>query len=322
MNRRSALKALSLGALAAATTLTRSAEPAPRPKIRRENSGSYRFRIGEHDAWAIQCGAMDIRPAQPVVAIEAPASEFAAALRDTTPAGVMRMPFNVLLLDWNGEYVLIDTGEPGHAGKPPPLCSRLQELGLAPEDVAHVLVTHAHFDHVGGLLDGAGRPIFARATHHVSKVEADFWTAPEPDVSKMRFDGTGVIRDARRVFANIAFRFVEPGREIVPGIAVFRSPGHTPGHLTVRLTSGQSTLYHIADLAHHSRLMLEHPSWTIGSDIDPAAAARTRETIFQQLAESRERVFGFHLPFPGLGCVVRTETGFRWLQEDWIPSDA
>jgi glyoxylase-like metal-dependent hydrolase (beta-lactamase superfamily II) len=322
MLRRSALKTLSLGTIAASIGgLKLSSAPASRPALPPGNSAIYHFRIGRSEAFTLECGALVARPAQPGFAPEASAEEFAAALRDATPAGTLRMPFNVLLLDWNGEYVLIDTGEPGRPGKPSPLRTRLSELGIAPEQIAHVIITHAHFDHVGGLLDEADKPVFARARHHVFKAESDFWNAREPDVSKMRFNAADMIRVARRALGKIDFHFAEPHREILPGITALPSPGHTPGLMTLRLTSGESTVYHIADLCHHSRLLLEHPSWTIGSDVDPAAAARTRESVFHQLAESRERVFGFHLPFPGLGSVVRTNTGYRWLQEDWMPGD-
>ncbi|MBI2513278.1 MAG: MBL fold metallo-hydrolase [Opitutae bacterium] len=322
MNRRSALKALSLGALAASVNPRLSASPESREGTRFANSAIYRFRIGNHDAFAIQCGSLTIKPEWPSFATEPSADEFAAAVRETIPTGTLRMPFNVLLLDWNGTYVLIDSGEPGHAGAPPPVVALLGELGIAPDRIAHVVLTHAHFDHLGGLVDGAERPVFPKARHHAFKAEADFWTAPHPDVSKVRLDTTDMIRVARRVFARIAFEFPNPGAEIVPGITAFSSPGHTPGHMTLRLTSGPSTLYHISDLCHHARLLLEHASWSIASDVDPVLAVKTRKEIFRNLSETRERIFGFHMPFPGLGYLAKSATGFRWLPEDWIPDNA
>lgn len=286
------------------------------------NSAIYRFRIGDNEAFAIQCGSLTIKPEWPSFATEPSAAEFAAAMHETIPAGTVRMPFNVLLLDWNGEYVLIDSGEPGRAGAPPPVVALLRELGITPDQIAHVVLTHAHFDHLGGLVDGAERPVFSKARHHVFKTEADFWTAPHPDVSKVRLDTTSMIRVARRVFASVAFEFPNAGAEIVRGITALSSPGHTPGHMTLRLTSGPSTLYHMSDLCHHAPLLLEHPSWSIASDVDPALAVRTRKAVFQNLCETRERVFGFHMPFPGLGYLAKSATGFRWLPEDWMPGNA
>lgn len=262
---------------------------------------------------------MVTRPAQPFFAAEASADEFSAAVRDTAPTGALRLPYNVLLLHWNDDYVLIDSGEPGGAGRRPPLLDHLQTLGIAPESIAHVVLTHAHFDHCGGLLDDVGRPVFSRASHHVFKAESDFWTASDPDVSRMRLPASDMIQLARRVFANIDFHHPAPGSDLIPGITVFHSPGHTPGHMTLRLAGGTSTLYHIADLCHHAPFLMDHASWSIGSDVDPAQAVRTRKVVFQQLADARERVFGFHLPFPGLGRVVQSAAGFRWVQEDWIP---
>lgn len=320
VSRRSALKMISLGALAASTGTKLSATPKAAGAPAHSNAAIYQFRIGDNSAYALECGSLEFRPEQPSLAMEASSSEFAAALRESTRTDTIRLPFNVLLLDWNGSYVLIDTGAPGWNGAPPALLPQLQTLGLAPEKIAHVILTHAHFDHVGGLLDSAGQPIFARAVHHVCKAEADFWTSSSPDLSQVRVPSSGMISTARRVFDRIEFAYAAPGTEIVPGITAFHSPGHTPGHMTLRLTSANSTLYHIADLCHHAPLLMEHTAWTVGSDVDPALAVRTREAVFQTLAASRERVFGFHLPFPGLGSIARSPSGgFRWIAEDWTP---
>lgn len=318
LNRRSAIKLLTLGTLAASTSGNLLAEPTDRATPKLANPAIYRFRVGENDAYAIQCGALEFRPDRPSFAVEASPSEFATALRDATRTGTVRMPFNVLLLDWNGSYVLIDTGEPGW-NREAPLLAHLRALGVSPEKISHVVLTHAHFDHVGGLLDQAGRPVFSRATHHVFKAEVDFWTATAPDLSQVRVSSADMMPTARRVFERIEFRNATPGAEIVPGITAFHSPGHTPGHMTLRLADKTSTLYHIADLCHHAPLLMEHAGWTVGSDVDSALAIRTRETIFQTLADSRERVFGFHLPFPGLGWITRSTVGFRWIAEDWLP---
>lgn len=310
---------LSLGALAASTSGNLLAAPPEHSASQLSNPAIYRFRIGENDAYAIQCGSLEFRPEQPSFAIEASPSEFATALHDATRTDTVRMPFNVLLLDWNGSYVLIDTGAPGRNGAPPPLLAHLQTLGLAPEKIAHLILTHAHFDHVGGLLDAAGQPTFSRAVHHVLKAEADFWMAAAPDLSRVRVPSGGMVSTARRVFERIAFTDATPGADIVPGITALLSPGHTPGHMTLRLTSKTSTLYHIADLCHHAPLLMEHPDWTVGSDSDPALAVRTRQTVYKALADSRERLFGFHLPFPGLGSIARSATGYHWIAEDWNP---
>jgi glyoxylase-like metal-dependent hydrolase (beta-lactamase superfamily II) len=322
LDRRAALKLLSLGALAASTSGRLLADPSSPPAPKSSNAAIYRFRVGDNNAYALQCGALEFRPGQPSFAIEASPSEFATALHDTTRTDTVRMPFNVLLLDWNGSYVLIDTGEPGWQ-REAPLLAHLRALGVAPEKIAHVVLTHAHFDHVGGLLNSAGRPVFSRAMHHVFKAEKDFWTSAAPDLSQVRVPSADMVGTARRVFDAIEFRYATPGAEIVPGITAYHSPGHTPGHMTLRLTSNASTLYHIADLCHHAPLLMEHVAWTVGSDVDPALAVRTREAVFQTLADARERVFGFHLPFPGLGSIARSTTGgFRWIAEDWIPGPA
>lgn len=109
---------------------------------------------------------------------------------------------------------------------------------------------------------------------------------------------------------------LQPGAQLFGGaITVLEAPGHTAGHAIYRIRSGNETLFHISDLAHHQVLMFANPGWMISFDDLPEAAAATRQKEFARAAETRERVFGFHLPWPGLGRIVANENGFSWVPE-------
>lgn len=277
------------------------------------NSPIYRFRVGDFRATTLLAGVMDTKPACPR---GASAEEFQRALAALGNPTRLRLPFNVLLLERGDERILIDAGPPKTAGKPYHLLTSLARLGVDRDTITHVLLTHAHFDHMGGLLDPENRPVFQRATHLCFPEEVESWTSAEPDLSALQINPKSLLRDARHLFSHL--RFQSPDSSTLPvGIHPQRSPGHTPGHMTLRIESRGETLHHISDLTHHAGFWLPHPEWPLASDTQPAVAIQTRGAAFRHLADTGARVFGFHLPFPGLGKIVRADETFRWVPEDW-----
>jgi glyoxylase-like metal-dependent hydrolase (beta-lactamase superfamily II) len=291
------------------------AEPAPVPldSPQISNSPIYRFRVGDFRATALLAGFMDTKPTRPRDAAEEKYQRALAALGNPSH---LRLPFNVLLLEHGDDRILIDAGPPKTEGKPYHLLTSLARVGLDRDAITHVLLTHAHFDHMGGLLDAENRPVFRRAAHLCFPEEVQFWTSENPDVSALQINPKALLRDARRLFSHL--RFQSPEAATLPaGIHPLLSPGHTPGHMTLRIESRGETLHHISDLTHHAGFWLPHPDWSLASDTQPALAVQTRLAAFRQLADTGARVFGFHLPFPGLGKIVRVDDTFRWVPEDW-----
>lgn len=283
----------------------------------RTNATTYQFTVGDFAATVLLTGSMENTPAQPSVAPQATPQEFGAALAAASSNGRFRLHFLALLLQRGQENILIDAGPGGNAAPEHDLVAHLRRLGLQPRDITAVLLTHAHFDHLGGLLDARDRIVFSAAEHFCMGEEIDFWLDPQADFSRMGFKPQPMVAQARRVFERVHFTRIAPTVRLPAGLTAIHAPGHTPGQMTVRIESGGESLYHIADLTHYARLMLPHPDWTIASDVDPRQAAATRRRIFRQLAATRTRVFGSHLPFPGLGALQARGDGFEWIAEDW-----
>ncbi|NCQ36266.1 hypothetical protein GW813_14565, partial [bacterium] len=105
------------------------------------------------------------------------------------------------------------------------------------------------------------------------------------------------------------------GDQILGGaITILSAPGHTDGHAIYRISSEGETLLHISDLAHNHVLMFENPSWFIDFDHNPQVAIATRKKVFAEIAATRERIYGFHLPWPGLGVVIPNgRKGYQWV---------
>jgi glyoxylase-like metal-dependent hydrolase (beta-lactamase superfamily II) len=194
--------------------------------------------------------------------------------------------------------------------------------------VTGVVLTHAHGDHFGGLLDGDGKPVFPNATYFASKTEVDFWTGSDPDFSKLRIPKEGrekALAGARKYIAAIKGRLtpVVPGKKIVEGLEVVDAPGHTPGHIALLVSSGKEALLNAADTVHHHVLMFSHPDWTSAFDVDPKLGAQTRRKVLDRAAADGLRILGYHLPFPGIGHVRAVKGGgFEWAPEPWNWSTA
>ena len=198
------------------------------------------------------------------------------------------------------------------AGK---LLDSLESAYLAPEDITHVIFTHAHPDHIWGLLDEFDEPLIPDATYMMGRAEWDYWWDP---------DTVNSIGEARAAFAVGAKRrmeaiedmveFVDDGQEILPGIAAVASPGHTPGHMSFELRNGTHSALVIGDAIGNHHVAFARPHWHSGSDQDQPLAAATRQTLLDRLANEQMTAVGFHLPGGGIGRVETADQGYRFVQ--------
>ena len=231
----------------------------------------------------------------------------------------MTLYVNILLLRHGKEVIIVDAGFGPHTNtKWGWLADAMESIGIAFGDVTHALLSHSHIDHIGGLASG-GKILFPNAAVHVLREELDFWRAKEPDFTKSHRtdDIQGMIRSVRGSFDTLQPNLVihKDGDQILGGaITILAAPGHTDGHAIYRIKSAGESLLHISDLAHNHVLMFEDPNWFIDFDHHPQVAVATRKKVFAEIAATKERAYGFHLPWPGLGIVtLNARKGYRWV---------
>jgi glyoxylase-like metal-dependent hydrolase (beta-lactamase superfamily II) len=182
----------------------------------------------------------------------------------------------------------------------------LAALGLAPEDIDFVMCTHLHPDHVGWntkLVDGRWVPTFPNARYVFSRVEWEFWE-PKARRDDRKF-GDGAIGDS-------VLPIIEAGRAVMvesdhgldDEVWLEPSPGHTPGHVSVRLASLGQEAVMSGDLIH-SPIQCAEPDWCSAACFDKAQARETRRNFLEASVESGRLVLTAHFPSPSIGWVER-----------------
>ncbi|MDP2085963.1 MAG: MBL fold metallo-hydrolase [Gemmobacter sp.] len=238
----------------------------------------------------------------------------AVVARHGLPTDVLTPPCNVTLLRDGSNTVLFDVGagpdfQPS-AGK---LLEAFDAMGLAPEDITHVLFTHAHPDHLWGLLDEFDEPLFPNAEFMIGAAEFDYWMHPDT-VTTIGEARTAFAVGAQRRLAVIAdsVRRVADGDEVLPGVQAVLTPGHTPGHLCWAIADGADSAMVVGDALGNHHVAFERPDWASGSDQDKDTAAATRVALLDRLAADRMALIGYHLPGGGVGHAVRDGAAYRF----------
>ena len=222
---------------------------------------------------------------------------------------------NVTLVRTPLDLILIDVGAGPHfmptVGK---LAENMETAGIDRKAVTKVVITHAHPDHLWGTLDDFDEePNFPNASHVISAAEWNLWMSRDV-LTKIPEDrqnfASGAVRNLRRIKDSI--RTVTPGEDIVPGLRVVDTAGHTQGHIAVEVVSGSEAILVVGDALAHAVIAFAHPEWQPAADHDPERAAVTRRTLLSRLASDKTRLIGYHLPFPGIGFVETSGTAFRF----------
>ncbi|WP_227257974.1 MBL fold metallo-hydrolase [Kangsaoukella pontilimi] len=224
---------------------------------------------------------------------------------------------NLALYQDGERTVLFDVGSgPDFMPSAGILTDSLDALGLAPEDITHVLFTHAHPDHIWGLLDDFGDPLFTEASYMMGRAEWDYWYDPNT-VDTIREDRAAFAVGARRRMELIedAVEFFDDGDEVLPGIAAIATYGHTPGHMSFEIRQGDDAALVVGDAIGNHHLAFARPDWASGADQDTDAAITARLRLLDRLASEQMRMVGFHLPDGGMGRVERADGAYRFVSD-------
>lgn len=256
------------------------------------------FAIGDVRVTTLLAGSRAGDNPQETFGMNVSPEEFAAvSAANYISADRTRNFFTPVVVNTGAEVILFDTGL--DAGG---ITAALAAAGYAPADITHVVLTHMHGDHIGGLSDDAGTVTFPNAAYITGQTEYDNWAA----AGNEGFDAKV------RPFAD-RMTFLADGGSVTSGITAMALPGHTPGHMGYMIDRAGQQLAVLADTANHYVWSLAHPDWEVRFDADKAAAAATRRSVLGMLAADRVPMVGYHMPFPAMGFVETRGDGFHWV---------
>jgi glyoxylase-like metal-dependent hydrolase (beta-lactamase superfamily II) len=241
--------------------------------------------------------------------------------RDRFRAIPPRLAVNSFLIQTADRTILVDSGCGGVFGPDlGKLAGNLAALGIKPGDVDTVLCTHLHPDHVGGLIDGAGKAVFPNAELVVHPDDHKFWGDDATLAGATSDDMKGYVTLARSTIAAYADRTKLIGSgDALSGISIVPEPGHTPGHSGWLITSGSASLLIWGDIVHMPGIQFARPDAGMGFDIDGGQAITTRQRIMDMVTADRVMVAGMHLDFPCFGHVAKATEGYAFVPEVWTP---
>ncbi len=300
LSRRSLLAATA--ASLAARAMPALAAPAP-----------FSFKHGAFEVTVVSDGHL-VLPVS-FLAPGAPPAERAALLKAAgETAEQYNSPTNVTLIRNANDLILVDMGSGDRfmpsAGK---LWDNLKAAGVDKAKISKVIFTHGHPDHLWGTVDELDDLTIPNATFYVAGAEWDFWSG-ENALRGLPQERAGFVTGARRNYAAIKDRvkMVKPGDDVVGGIKIIATPGHTQGHVSIELAGGDGLIVG-GDALTHPLISFQHPEWKPVADHVPDQAVATRARLLDRLATDRSKLIGFHLPYPGLGHVERKDSAYRFV---------
>src|SRR5262245_18826419 len=326
LTRRAALFAGAAAAIAPAVAAAPAHAAAP--VVGKQAPGFYRYKVGDIEVTVVTDGVARGKLLENFVtnvAEDKVKDALAAAHYDRE---IFNNTFTPIVLNTGGKLVLIDTGtgeanfaaSKGTAGQ---FTNNLAAVGLSNAAIDAVIISHYHGDHMNGLLKADNTPAFPNAEILVPANEHKYWMDDGEMSRAPKGRIEGLFKNARRVFSGEVLkrlRTYEWDKDVVPGILAVGTPGHSPGHTSHIVSSGNSKVYVQADVTHVPFLFVRNPGWHAFYDQDAAMAEATRRKVYDMLVAEKMMVQGFHYPFPSHAYVEKTATGYRETPAPWNPT--
>ncbi|SMD00163.1 MBL fold metallo-hydrolase [Chryseobacterium sp. YR221] len=296
-------------------------------KIEEDLSGFKKMKLGELELFVLTDGYIhetDVNSFAP----RGNVSEVKAILKDNFRSeDYIDMAMNTLLVKTKNRLILFDSGMGIFADERTGfLLKSLQKAGFSAKDITDVFISHAHPDHIGGVIDKQNNFVYPNANIFISKIEYDFWMqASLKDFNNSALKAkpellNQIVPALQNILKTIKakLKFYDLNNTLYDYFSFQLAPGHTPGLTVTTVSSGNEKLLYIADLIHSDVILFPHPEWGFSGDTDLDIAAASRKKLLLQLADTKTRAFACHLPWPGLGFTKKKAGAFEWFPESFM----
>lgn len=272
----------------------------------------YSVKVGDAEIISVSDGHIHFAPSDFFPSIDS--AEWDPYADQLTDEGLIRMNVGSFVIRVADVVALVDTGlgegdHPFDNSEWGLLASDMAGKGIAPDEITTVIITHLHRDHVGWNMvekDGAPTPFFPNARYYIPKADWDVFTR----------------RAGMRMFAYIAeqvtpllelgaLEFVEGEQPIGGHLTALPTPGHTPGHTSVLVSSAGQSAVVLGDAAHVPA-QAHHTDWSPRADTDPEMSRQNRADLFDRMEKDHSLVVSGHFPVPGFGRLVRVDGRRYW----------
>ena len=263
-----------------------------------------RLKVGNVEMAALSDGQGEMEPTEVFSdsSMDIWRSEYADLLNEH---GHIQPRFGTYAVYSSGKLIVVDTGLGGPDGK---LLTDMEANGVEREAVDLVVLTHIHPDHVGWNLSD-GQPTFPNARYLVTKQDWDYWTQPEVAAEAPHVGAQMLPLEGLNVLD-----LIEGEYSVTDELTTLPTPGHTPGHISVAVSSAGEKALILGDVAH-TPAQAQYTDWSPSFDVDPDLARRTRHAVLDRLESEGTVVASGHFPHPGYGRFVRTGARRVWRAE-------
>ena len=289
-----------------------------------KGTGVYRYKLGDYEIIQLMDGARTFPIADNFIVNASKDEAIKAAAAAYMPEGKLTIPFSPMIVNTGSKLVAIDTGNglganAASKGAVGQARINMEAAGIDPKQIDIVIISHFHGDHIGGLKNADGSPAYPNAEIKVPTTEWNFWK-DDANADKANPFNKAQFPNVKKIIDGLKFTPYEGGKEVAPGITSISTPGHTPGHTSFVVASGDKKLLVQSDVSNVPSLFVAHAEWQAAFDNDPALTIATRHKVYDMAAAEKLTVVGYHFPYPCVGHVEKDGAGYRLIPIAWDPN--